>query len=65
MKLFLSLLSERREMRASENAVLGLGVGSNPGPLCTGVVCATVCATPHPGLNAYTTINKYSVLADL
>jgi hypothetical protein len=32
-KSFLSLLSERREMRASKNAVLGLGVGSNPGPL--------------------------------
>ncbi len=32
-KSFLSLLSERREMRASENAILSLGVGSNPGPL--------------------------------
>ncbi len=29
---FLSLLSERRKMRASENAILSLGVGSNPGP---------------------------------
>ncbi len=33
MKSFLSLLSVRREMRASENAILGLGVRSNPGPL--------------------------------
>jgi hypothetical protein len=32
MKSILSLLSERREMRASNNAILGLGVGSNPGP---------------------------------
>ncbi len=47
MKSFLSLLSERREMRASENAVLGLGVGSKPRSSRTGVVCATVCATPH------------------
>jgi hypothetical protein len=32
-KSFLSLLSERREMRASKNAILGLGVRLNPGPL--------------------------------
>ena len=48
MKSFLSLLSERREMRASEKCHPGLGVGSNPGPLAPEVVCATVCATPHP-----------------
>ncbi len=33
MKSILSLLSERREMRTSENAILGVGVGSNPDPL--------------------------------
>ncbi len=33
MKLFLSLFSERREMRAYKNAILGFGVGSIAGPL--------------------------------
>jgi hypothetical protein len=43
MKSFLSLLSERREMRASKNAVLGLGVGWNPGPLAP-ELCVLPCA---------------------
>ncbi len=46
MKLFLSLLYERREMRASENAVLGLGVGSNPGPLAP-ESCVLPCLPLH------------------
>jgi hypothetical protein len=46
MKSFLSLLSERRMMRASENAVLGLGIGSNPGPLAP-ELCVLPCAPLH------------------
>jgi hypothetical protein len=45
---FLSLLSERREMRASEKCHPGFGFRIEPRSSCTGVVCATVCATPHP-----------------
>ena len=45
-KSFLSLLSERREMRVSENAILGLGVGSNPGPLAP-ESCVLPCAIQH------------------
>jgi hypothetical protein len=44
MKSSLSLLSERREIRASEKCHPGFGCRIEP----TGVVCATVCATPHP-----------------
>jgi hypothetical protein len=44
---FLSLLSERREMRVFRiNAVLGLGVGSNPGPLAP-KLCVLPCAPLH------------------
>ncbi len=46
IKSFLSLLSERRAMRASKNAILGLGVGSNPGPLAQ-ELCALQCAPLH------------------
>jgi hypothetical protein len=45
-KSCLSLLSERREMRASENAILSLGVGSNPGPLAP-ESCVLPCAPLH------------------
>jgi hypothetical protein len=31
-EIVLSPLSERRKMRVFQNVVLGLGVGSNPGP---------------------------------
>ncbi len=48
MKSFLSLLSERREMRAFEKCQPGSGCRIEPRSSCTGVVCATVCATPHP-----------------
>ncbi len=43
---FLSLLSERMEMRASKNAVLGFGVGTNPGPLAP-ESCVLACAPLH------------------
>ncbi len=47
MKSFLSLLSERREMRDSKkNAVPGLGVGSNPGHLAP-ESCVLPCAPLH------------------
>ena len=46
MKSFSSLLSERRGMRASKNAVLGLGVGSNPGPLAP-ESCVLPCVPLH------------------
>jgi len=42
MKLFLSLLSVRGE----KNAVLGLGVGSNPGPFAL-ESCVLPCAPLH------------------
>ena len=48
MKLFLSLLSERREMRASKKCHPGFGCRIKPRSSCTRVLCATVCATPHP-----------------
>ncbi len=47
MKSFLSLLPERREMRASKKCYPGFGYRIKPRSSCTGVVCATVCVTPH------------------
>ncbi len=45
--MFLSLLSERREMGAS-NCHPGFGCRIEPRSSRTGVMCATVCATTHP-----------------
>jgi hypothetical protein len=57
-KSFLSLLSERRDMRASKNAVLDLGVGSNPGPL-TPESCVLPCAPLHIHIHYYFGINNF------
>ncbi len=46
MKSFLSLLPERREMRASEKCHPGLGVGSNPSPIAP-ELCMLPCAPLH------------------
>ncbi len=45
--LFLSLLSERREMIASKKCHPGFGCRIKPRSSRTGVMCATLCATPH------------------
>ncbi len=47
-QVFLSLLSERREMRASEKCHSEFGCRIEPRSSCTVVMCATGCATPHP-----------------
>ncbi len=56
MKSFLSLLCERREMRASKNAILGLGVGSKPGPLAP-----NACGLPMRNSTSFWDLHAYII----
>jgi len=55
------LLSERREMRASKNAVLGLGVESNQGPLSP-ELCVLPYALLHIHSIYYSDSNLYYII---